>query len=140
MKERLPISKWHYGWLALLAPAAVLGVWMLRTYDPNVAGNPFPGCLFFELTGLLCPNCGATRALHALVHLEPLRALSANALLLIGGPIGALLVLRALGRSPARLEPFLARIASPWLWVAIVLGFAVVRNLPGFEFLTPPPA
>lgn len=137
MQEKLPIPKLHWWWLAPLAPVAVFGIWMLRTFDPNADGNPFLGCVFHQVTGLLCPTCGATRALHALVHFEPLRALSANALLLIGGPIGLLLVLRALGRGPARLEPVLGRISSPWLWVAIVLGFGVVRNLPGFEFLGP---
>ncbi|PRH81505.1 hypothetical protein C6N40_12475 [Arenimonas caeni] len=127
----------HLWWLALLAPTTALGVWMLRTFDPNAEGSPFLGCIFYQVTGLLCPACGSTRAMHALVHLELGRALSMNALLLIGGPIGLLLVLRALGRGPARLEPVLGRISSPWLWVAIVLGYGVVRNLPGFEFLAP---
>ncbi len=138
MQSPPPISARYLWWLALLLPAAALGLWALRNFDPNSASNPFPGCLFLQLTGFLCPTCGLTRAMHALVHFDLPRALSMNALFLVGGPIGLLLVLRALGRSPRRLEPWLKPISSPWLWAAVVVGFGVARNLPAFAFLAPP--
>lgn len=136
--QRVPVSKRHLWWLVIVGPMAGLGIWMLRTFDPNQSQSPFLACVFNQATGLLCPTCGATRAMHALVHFEFGRALSMNALLLIGAPIGFLLILRALGRGPAVLEPVLKQISSPWLWAALVFGFGIARNLPGLEFLAPP--
>ena len=131
--------KQHLLWAAPAGLLAAGGVWALRTFDPNVAGNPFPGCVFHALTGLYCPACGSTRAMHALVHFDLPTALSMNALLLIGGPLGVLLVLRALEKTPAALEPWLRPLAKPWLWVGIVAGFGIVRNLPWapFSWLAP---
>jgi hypothetical protein len=115
------------------------GVWTLRNFDPNVAANPYLGCVFLKLTGLYCPGCGTTRALHALVHFDLPRALDMNALLVIGAPIGLLLALRALEKLPAWSERWLRPISSPWLWAVLVLGFGVVRNLawPPFAWLAP---
>ena len=55
-------------WLASLAAAmAAVGGWVLYTFPP--AGSRFyPQCVFYALTGLECPGCGSTRALHHLVH------------------------------------------------------------------------
>ena len=41
----------------------------------------YPTCPFHTLTGWDCPGCGSTRALAALLHGEPVRALSLNPLL-----------------------------------------------------------
>ena len=41
-------------WMAALASAAVAagaGVWLLRSFDPNAAGSPFPPCMFRAFTG-----------------------------------------------------------------------------------------
>src|SRR5690606_7136747 len=66
--------------LASAALAAGAGFWLLRTYDPNVAGNPFPPCMFRAFTGWFCIGCGLTRAMHALVHGDLPRAFAMNPL------------------------------------------------------------
>lgn len=52
--------------------AAIGGAIFLYRY-----GSPFH-CMFYRVTGLYCPGCGAGRALYALVHGEILRALGYN--------------------------------------------------------------
>lgn len=119
---------------------SAFGIWLLRAHDPNVSGGLFPPCVFRLFTGLYCPLCGATRALHALVHFDPLGALRMNALLVLVLPAMALLSLGVFGSSVRRRGPLARWLASPWLWVALVGGFWVVRNLPWppFVLLAPP--
>ncbi|RPD87697.1 DUF2752 domain-containing protein [Luteimonas sp. 100069] len=118
------------GGLALAAG----GAWLLRTFDPNAPGNPFPACMFYSATGWHCPGCGLTRSLHALVHGDLPRAFSMNPLLLALLALAPLLAAWHLGWRPTWLQ-HLARIASdPRPWVALVLVYWVARNLPWAPF------
>jgi hypothetical protein len=106
-------------------------------FDPSQ--TPFyPGCAFHRLTGLNCPGCGATRALHALLHGHWREALQDNALFLC---TGAALAVRAgwLGIQTLRHCPAAPFIATRWLfpWLVIALVFGVARNFPVFAFLSP---
>jgi hypothetical protein len=67
-------------WLGLAATAAYLFI-----FEPGKTGF-FPICLFRALTGLLCPGCGSTRAMHQLLHGHLVEAFELNPLLLIGLP------------------------------------------------------
>ena len=64
--------------LAAAAMAAVAGIATFQLFDPNLAGNPFPACVFLAVTDLYCAGCGITRALHALAHGDLLRAVQMN--------------------------------------------------------------
>jgi Protein of unknown function (DUF2752) len=97
----------------------------------------FPPCLLHKFTGLYCPGCGSTRALHCLLHGEVYEAMRNNALIVLALPLVAgILVLRAASGRPAT--------ASRWRWVVILLAvlvlFGVVRNIrrPPFTLLAPP--
>ena len=128
------------GWPAALAAVlAVAGVWALRHFDPNVAGNPFPPCLFHLITGLWCPGCGMTRCAHALVHLNFARAFSMNALVMLAAPVLALLYARSAGWLSAEFSARLRPLTSLTLWFVLVVVFAVLRNLPWapFSWLAP---
>jgi hypothetical protein len=98
----------------------------------------YPLCQFHRLTGLNCPGCGMTRAIHALLHGDALAALRANALL-VG--VVFLLALRGGWIAAKRLASGRAEAFFPvkWLWplLGIALVFGVVRNLPPFAFLSP---
>ena len=122
-------------WLSVpLAGLLLLGIYLLRSYDPNVAGNPFPACVFHQLTGLYCPGCGMTRALHALVHFDFLRALRMNAFFIFSLPVFGLLILRLFRPLPLALEKCVKPFISPWPWAFAIPLFGIARNLPWYPF------
>jgi hypothetical protein len=124
----------HALWMVPSAAFAAAATWALRTFDPNQAGNPFVACVFHQLTGLYCPGCGGTRAMHALVHFDLERALSMNALPFVAAPLLLLLTARLQGWLPATSERWTRFVANPWFWAVLVGGFTVLRNLPWAPF------
>lgn len=114
-----------------------LGVWLLRTFDPGAAGSLFPSCLFHDVTGWYCPGCGMTRALHALVHFDLVRAVAMNALLVLSLPLLAVMALQGFTQR-ALLPAAVSRVLfNGRVWIGVLLVFGVLRNLPGFEWLAP---
>jgi|CXWL01.1.fsa_nt_gi pyruvate/2-oxoacid:ferredoxin oxidoreductase beta subunit len=110
------------------------GLGVLFLFDP--AATPiYPLCPFHFATGLWCPGCGATRALHALLHGELERALELNALLVACLTLTPAAVL--LARSSPRFAELLRRPATIWLGAAVALAFGILRNLPAWRWLAP---
>jgi hypothetical protein len=127
--------------VTVLSIAAVgvlaLGVWLLRTFDPGAAGSLFPSCLFHDLTGWYCPGCGITRALHALVHFDLMRAFAMNALLVVCLPLLAVMALQGFTHR-ALLPAAVSRVAfNGRVWIGALLVFGIARNLPALDFLAP---
>jgi apolipoprotein N-acyltransferase len=114
--------------LAALASATLV----LRVVDPAEA-RWLPFCVLHALTGLHCPGCGTTRALHLLAHGDLSGALHMNALTLSLIPLLAYATLRRidLGGRPRTIAGV----------VAIAVVFAVARNIPAYPFdlLAPSP-
>jgi hypothetical protein len=128
------VSKTAGAVLAAAVVGLVAGIWTLRTFDPNTAGSLFPSCLFFTLTGLYCPGCGLTRALHALVHFDLPRALAMNSLMVLSVPLWALMAVHGVGgrlRLPAAVTSILF---DGRYWIFALLLFGVLRNLPWWPF------
>lgn len=122
---------------ATLAAVTALGAgafFVLRRIDPTVAGNPLPPCPLRALTGFYCPGCGSTRCLHALTQFDLPGAMAMNPLLVISLLPLAVLLLHGAGLLPRRLQPLAAAIASPRLWLVLLIGFGVLRNLPWAPF------
>jgi hypothetical protein len=122
------------GVAAVTAGASML---LIAMVDPNQPGN-FPRCPFLALTGLYCPGCGSTRALHALAHGDFVSSAAYNPL-----TVGAVLVLawwwvrwtRRIHNERPRL-----RLAPPivlWAFIAMIGAFWVLRNLPLGAALAP---
>lgn len=124
--------------LGLLAAAAV-GAAVLWNFDPNLAGSPLPSCPSLWLTGLLCPGCGTTRALHALLHGDLPGALVMNPLMVLSLPLVAILLAQALQLLPEQLAPLAKRLANARVWAVVLIAYAVLRNLPWepFSWLAP---
>jgi hypothetical protein len=132
---------------APLAPGifaiAVLGITIIGVGAMVYLFNPsthtfYPVCVFHALTGLNCPGCGMTRSLYALLHGNLRLAVKDNALFIL-----ALAALAVWGGRFAvrkiRNQPAMFNISPKFLWLFLVVAlvFAVVRNLPGFEWLSP---
>lgn len=117
----------------LAAGAAYVGV-----VTPG-EGRTIP-CPFHAATGLWCPGCGMTRAVHRLLRADLLGALSFNLfvpLVVIGAAIGwwSWFASRTGGR-PVRWP---AHVAIGW-WFALgttFVGYGVLRNIPAFDALAP---
>jgi Protein of unknown function (DUF2752) len=110
---------------------------MVFFFNPSTHGF-YPVCMFHSLTGLNCPGCGMTRALYALLHGNLRLALKDNALFVL--TLAALVVWGArLVFLKSKNQPATFNVPSKFLWTFLVVSivFAVVRNLPGFEWLSP---
>ncbi len=136
------------------AAVAGLGLGYVALVDPHESGR-YPVCPFRAATGLLCPFCGGLRATHDLLHGDVTAAFHDNALVLLLAAtaivvfaVGLLSTMR--GGSPsrrslataARLILVRVRVRTSAGRVAIALGalcvaFAVIRNLPVGQTLTP---
>ncbi len=126
-------------WRALGQPAFLVGITAaLGAYvwavDPNQS-TIFPACPFNAITGLDCPMCGSTRAVHALLHGEVGTAIDHNLLLVVLLPFLAyVFVAWAAGRAGYQL-PKLWRPWMRWGAVAVVAAFLVTRNMPFEPFV-----
>lgn len=129
-----PLDRRDALWLSMAACVAIAGFVALRTFDPNVPGNPFPRCIFKAITGYDCVGCGLTRALYALAHGDIVRAFDMNPLAMLVLPLIPLMVLDARGLTPAALQPFMARVMTPKLWLFLLPAYWIARNLPWWPF------
>ena len=128
----------------IAAGTAVLAIplllWLIAG-NPPTSGGWYPPCLFNVATGLHCPGCGGTRSLHLLLNGDVAGAVHQNALMLAALPlVGWYLVAMSIYALRGKwVGPNLngARLAGA---VAIlVIGFGIVRNIPGLEMLAPKP-
>lgn len=110
--------------LAAIVSAAVAGAAVVFLFEPAQCSF-YPRCPFHALTGLDCPGCGSTRALHQLVHGHLDAAFRLNPLAVALLPVVALAAWRR--------EQF---VRPAWIWtlLAVIIGFGILRNVP---WLTP---
>lgn len=116
--------------IAIVAAAGAAGMWLLYRFPP--AGNRFyPQCAFHTLTGLDCPGCGTTRALHALLHGDVGAAFRFNPMLFALAAVMLCTLPSILrGESPR----FLKTRWFGWTSVVFVTTFWIVRNTPLYPF------
>jgi len=114
--------------------AAVL---VLALHDPHVAGS-YGVCPLYAATGLWCPACGGLRATRDLARGDVAGAWDMNPLWVVLAPLlviawGRWLVAVRRG-SPMRTLPTVL----PWVLLAVVVAFGVLRNLPALApYLAP---
>lgn len=131
---RTPGAWLPVGVLTAVAAAATV----LYTVDPNEPGH-YPTCPFLMLTGWWCPGCGALRGTHDLLHGDVAGAAARNPLLLLAAPYLVVALVAWLLRRSGRRVPR-STSAPPWvIWAifVVVIGFGVLRNLPGMAWLSP---
>ncbi len=104
--------------------------------DPHAAGS-YGLCPFHAVTHLWCPTCGGLRATYDLAHLQLAGAWHENALWVMAAPLVVLAWVTVLVRRTRGLPTAAPPVWAQVLGVAVVLGFGVLRNLPGFAWLAP---
>ncbi len=97
-----------------------------------VTAQGLPECHIHRLTGLLCPGCGLTRALRAMLHGEWALSLRNNPLVIPGFIwLGAMCCIKG------------NRIQQHVLWwgMGVLLLYTILRNIPHplFDILRPLP-
>lgn len=132
--------------LALFGAAALLLGLDLAGRDVHALQDVawYPRCPIFHLLHVQCPGCGATRAVHALLHGDLRRALDHNALFVaLVLPVSAYLYLgawrRALTGRPWPLGTPRIQLRITAVAVVLLLGFFAARNVPiePFVWLAP---
>lgn len=111
------------GVLLVLGAAACIVLLIAPPGSPHAKW--LPKCMFYQQTGLYCPGCGATRALSALLHGDILTSLHNNVLLIPGSVMILVLLVKP--------EVSLKRPVAVAI-VVIVIGFAILRNIPVAPF------
>ena len=117
-------------WSLLLA-----GSVYLYAFEPGKTGI-FPPCLFRALTGLTCPGCGSTRAMHQILHGHIAAAFMLNPLFLLAIPFLLFAFLRysiVVMRGGIPRQNVLPASYIYALFV-IVVSFWVFRNTPLYPF------
>lgn len=120
--------------------AGVVATAMILLWHPV---SWLPECPFHRATGLYCPGCGSVRATHHILNGRFELGIKHNLmLLLLGVPLAVWfwseqIVMVTIGR---RFRPLFGKPMVAWVALSALLGFAVVRNLPGeaFDVLRPP--
>lgn len=117
-------------WLTASGLAAIAGAWVLFTWPPATS-RFYPRCMFHVLSGLDCPGCGITRALHELLHGRVEEAFRFNPMLFV-------LVFVALFAMPSLLRgetpKFVMTRWFGWSSLVVVSAFWIVRNTPMYPF------
>jgi hypothetical protein len=119
-------------WGALFAGAVYL-----FSFEPGKNGF-FPGCPFRFFTGIACPGCGSTRAMHQLLHGHLQAAFMLNPLFVIALPILFYLLLRhtALSFQGKTPRPNAMPAAYIYLIFVVVVSFWIFRNTPFYPFVS----
>lgn len=136
IKAAVPVWKRALG----VAAFAVFGALAALVYFRNPSTSPVTFCVVRMVSGLYCPGCGATRALHLLLHGDFLGALGMNALLVPALPFVAYILIAELLRVIAGRYLLPQLPLNPWVvggFGALFLLFGILRNLPALAFLAP---
>jgi hypothetical protein len=123
--------------VAVMVPAALAGA-VLFCFDP-CQYHFYPICFFHRTTGLLCAGCGSLRALHQLLHGHLLTAFRFNPLIILALPLVLAFLIRY-AVLVAKNQSTALRVRPVWWWLllALMIGFSLVRNVPGLPFASLP--
>jgi hypothetical protein len=130
-------SRRRRGILALLAIALLLpaGIIVLYAFPPT-DDSWYPRCFLHSTTGIHCPGCGSTRALHAAFHGHILQALAYNIPVFIFLPTMLYIGLRTtyaliFNRPDLYVNPPTWAMRA-FFWFIIL--YFIVRNIPIYPF------
>ncbi len=107
----------------------------LYKYDPGVTEhNLYPSSFFRELTGFYCPGCGATRALHQILHGNLKAALALNPLIVIFLPYFIYLFFNAYLLDNRKIIDQNLNNKNLSICAIIFLMYGIIRNISIYPF------
>ena len=125
--------------------STVVAIWCLLIagglyiswFEPGKTGF-FPQCTFRALTGLICPGCGTTRALHQLFHGHLEAAFMLNPLFFVAIPFLGFALLRYTKNSFQNTPPHPNAMHPRYLYLifSVVVSFWIFRNTPFYPFVS----
>lgn len=131
MAEEVRLKRKKAIMLAALLAGAAIAV-LAYAVDP-IGAKWMPKCAFHAFTGLQCPACGFTRALHALLHGHLLEALRYNYFFIISIPVAAAVAFTSWSECKAAI--WLRPIAQGRFvilgYVALFFAWWIIRNILG---------
>jgi len=113
----------------LLVGIGVVAATLLFFCDP-AQNTIYPACPFHRLTGWVCPGCGSTRALHALLHGHWRAALHFNAFVILSLPLLGGVGILGFWRHRCGVSCLPFRPAWLWAYFSAYLLFGILRDLP----------
>jgi hypothetical protein len=121
----------------LLWSVLFLGAAYVFWFEPGKTGF-FPRCPFRFFTGLTCPGCGSTRALHQLLHGHLHTAFMLNPLFVIALPFLFYAFLRHTTFSLQGKPPRPNALPAAWIYMifVVVVSFWIFRNTPFYPFIS----
>ncbi|MFO0804752.1 MAG: DUF2752 domain-containing protein [Gemmataceae bacterium] len=121
----------------LFAAAAFVGGIAYLASVPPTESAFYPKCQLHSLTGLHCPGCGTTRAVHAALNGRFVQSLAYNALAWVVLPIAGIALVRSLWVWYRNSQANVHRSGStvwPWVIGGALLLYGLLRNLPWYPF------
>lgn len=119
---------WHV--VGIFGLIAILTLWFVNPEQAWWA----PKCPVHLLTGLQCPGCGISRAIHALLHGRAAEAFAYNRFFIISIPyflsVCAVMYIPALHRHE-NLRRFVTGPVPAWGYIILFCIWFVVRNILG---------
>lgn len=96
----------------------------------NITGFAIP-CIFNYLTGFLCPGCGSTRMLKALLSGDIIKAFYYNQFLFLSLPIFLVLLINVFYSNIKNIKPWIFKIPNYIyiIYAALAIIFGIVRNI-----------
>lgn len=120
----------------VLCAGAVCAVGAFYLYHHDPYSYPLP-CIFYLLTGLYCPGCGAGRACYSILHLRFKDALAYNPLMTILVPLICIYIAARLIdwmiTGGNHVDKKISVKLLVWILV-IVFIYGALRNIPVFPF------
>jgi hypothetical protein len=131
-------SEWLYRRASVIAIWALLiaGSVYLYVFEPGRTGF-FPVCLFRLFTGLNCPGCGSTRAMHQILHGHFVAAFMLNPLFLLALPflLFALIRYSVIVMRGGIPRPNAMPASVLYALFVIIVSFWIFRNTPFYPFV-----
>jgi hypothetical protein len=124
--------RWTSGAVAIAAALGMAWLVVIVVADPT-RQMLTPPCPYLTLTGLACPGCGLTRALHFLLHGDVRQAFAYNPWAFLGAPAVAAFVLVPSVADEVR--TLRVRTGISWIMLVVTVAFWIWRNTASYPFV-----